>query len=279
MQDRYVGDVGDLGKYSFLRYLCAGNGDNPGQHLNLGVVWYRTDPEEVDAPDNRDGRHIEYLQAPYAEQFEQLDPDVHETLLSIVFDNNGNLREVADGRSIEAIMDANILPAAYFAEFLSFAGLPGNAWEARLTRRQQWLNDALDATNQADFVFLDPDNGLQTQTPRTQGQGLKYCFYDELIPFLARGQSLVIYQHYAQGQAIQERVQGRFQGIAENCPGFHFPQSLRALGFRAWQLRFFFVVPAGPLAHILVERAELWAGNNPLHERWNIYYPPEPLVD
>lgn len=33
MQDRYVGDIGDFGKYGLLRALCA-------HDLSLGVVWY-----------------------------------------------------------------------------------------------------------------------------------------------------------------------------------------------------------------------------------------------
>ena len=33
MQDRYVGDIGDFGKYGLLRALC-------GRDLYLGVVWY-----------------------------------------------------------------------------------------------------------------------------------------------------------------------------------------------------------------------------------------------
>jgi hypothetical protein len=49
MQDRYVGDVGDFGKYGLLRSLAA--------DLSLGVVWY-LGPEESH---NADGKHIGYL--------------------------------------------------------------------------------------------------------------------------------------------------------------------------------------------------------------------------
>ena len=36
MQDRYVGDVGDYGKYGLLRSLCRG--DEHGVALRLGVL-------------------------------------------------------------------------------------------------------------------------------------------------------------------------------------------------------------------------------------------------
>ena len=41
MQDRYVGDVGDFGKYGLLRSLCRG--DEHGAAFRLGVLWYRFD--------------------------------------------------------------------------------------------------------------------------------------------------------------------------------------------------------------------------------------------
>ena len=47
MQDRYVGDVGDFGKYGLLRALCGGD-------LTLGVVWYLYPDEEA----NNDGDDI-----------------------------------------------------------------------------------------------------------------------------------------------------------------------------------------------------------------------------
>ena len=47
VQDRYVGDVGDFGKYGLLRALCGGD-------LTLGVVWYLYPDEEA----NNDGDDI-----------------------------------------------------------------------------------------------------------------------------------------------------------------------------------------------------------------------------
>ena len=56
MQNRYVGDIGDFGKYHLLKTLCAGN--NTALALSLGVVWYRVPDENH----NDDGKHIRYLE-------------------------------------------------------------------------------------------------------------------------------------------------------------------------------------------------------------------------
>lgn len=56
MQNRYVGDIGDFGKYHLLKSLCSGN-DDKGD-LSLGVVWYLVPDENH----NEDGKHIRYLE-------------------------------------------------------------------------------------------------------------------------------------------------------------------------------------------------------------------------
>ena len=43
MQDQYVGDIGDFGKYGLLRHLFGrpeGADAAPEDALRLGVVWY-----------------------------------------------------------------------------------------------------------------------------------------------------------------------------------------------------------------------------------------------
>ena len=41
MQDQYVGDIGDFGKYGLLRHLTGMRDDDAsGDALSLGVIWY-----------------------------------------------------------------------------------------------------------------------------------------------------------------------------------------------------------------------------------------------
>jgi hypothetical protein len=57
MQNRYVGDIGDYGKYALLRHLCA---CATGKSLRLGVIWCLFPDETI----NNDGKHISYLKDP-----------------------------------------------------------------------------------------------------------------------------------------------------------------------------------------------------------------------
>ena len=69
MQDKYVGDIGDFGKYSLLNAVSQGS--------LLGVAWYKY-PDET----NNDGKHIDYLDQ--GEKWRRLDPDVFDGLIKIV---------------------------------------------------------------------------------------------------------------------------------------------------------------------------------------------------
>src|SRR6267143_1486620 len=93
MQNRYVGDVGDYGKYALLRRWC-----NPDKRssIRLSVVWRFFPNEEL----NNDGRHITYLRDPI---FGELDSELHSILNSIV--STGQ-------RNIAAIGKADCLPAS-----------------------------------------------------------------------------------------------------------------------------------------------------------------------
>ena len=60
MQDQYVGDIGDFGKYGLLRYLTGMRDDDASEDaLRLGVAWYLF-------PDggNNDGKFTDYLRNP-----------------------------------------------------------------------------------------------------------------------------------------------------------------------------------------------------------------------
>ena len=99
MQDRYVGDVGDFGKYGLLRSLCRG--DEHGAALRLGVLWYGFDGDDSAA--TNDGRHTDYLFVPSRHErlLRQCDPDLSEKMLHLV--NNDRL--------VAAVEANHVLPA------------------------------------------------------------------------------------------------------------------------------------------------------------------------
>ena len=107
-------------------------------------------------------------------------------------------------RSIEVLEQAALLDAArtvYYKE------------EVTVDRRAQWHADALQALADCDLVFLDPDNGLLVKSVgRRSAKSVKYVFDEELNDYLARGQSVVLYNHRARKPAAQY-----FRALADRC--------------------------------------------------------------
>src|SRR5262249_40298387 len=92
MQNRYVGDVGDFGKYALLRRLGGIGNERP---LRLGVVWCLYPDENH----NSDGRHVSYLESL---EFTQLDAELASLLRKAV--KSGR-------RSISVIRASGTLPS------------------------------------------------------------------------------------------------------------------------------------------------------------------------
>jgi hypothetical protein len=224
LQNRYVGDVGDFGKYALLRRLCGPPG---GQSIRLAVVWCAF-PDEAH---NNDGRHIAYL---HRGDYEGLDTEL---LLAI-------RKLVAGGsRNISSIRGAGILARdTVFYE----APISTRKQEAlainRLRHRAAWLEKCLAATRDCPFVFFDPDNGLEVASvPKHHPKAGKYIYWEELAAFWSRGQTLLIYHHLNRSAPVDQQVvllktqfQHRFEGAF-----------VRPLVFRRGSCRVFWLVHRG----------------------------------
>lgn len=231
-----MGDIGDFGKYGLLRALCADD-------LSLGVVWYLVPNEGGDG----NGAHVGYLDATPANlrRFRTCDPALYDALGEVV--SNG-------ARSVRSVREQALLPSdtVFYEEPLSFDGMPGigaRASQARLDHRTGWVKGAVEATQGCDVVFADPDNGLESGTPRHRRRGPKFAFFDELAPYLQRGQSLVVYHHLHRSYPASEQVRERLDQIGERL-GKAF-----ALLYRRGTLRAFFIVPSEARWCMLSERA------------------------
>lgn len=167
MQDLYVGDIGDFGKYGLLRVLC-------GTGLKLAVNWYKVEPARPGK--QNDGKYTDYLSDP--EAYRHYDGELFDVLHRIVVEEQM--------RTIGRVERSGLLCAAFYAEPL-------------LGSRSLWHRNALESTRHADIVFLDPDNGLETERMhRKQAAGEKHVKWDELKDYYDRGQSVVLYQHRPQ---------------------------------------------------------------------------------
>ena len=220
MQDRYVGDVGDFGKYGLLRVLARRT------ELRLAVVWYLYGDENH----NDDGRHVGYLAKP---EFAVADEDLHSKLGSL-------LRR--EKRSVRAVERSQILPQGtlFFGGRISDAeGRPTDR-RLRAASRLTWLGKALKSSVNAEFVFLDPDNGIETASvQRHSPKSGKYVFWDDLQPFWQRGQSLLIYHHLNRTAPIEMQAATLRAKFEERFPDAAL---LRFFLFRKGSCRHFWLV-------------------------------------
>jgi O-acetyl-ADP-ribose deacetylase (regulator of RNase III) len=181
MQDKYVGDIGDFGKYGLLCELMQ----QAGPHFRLGINWYFTNHLEFP---NNDGGHIGYLDEIKSENkvFKSCNSTLYKKLQYLVTQGKRTVREVERH---------NVLP-----EKTSYFSIPiphtGTSSSDRVKERQNWFRQSFDALKDADIVFLDPDNGIcLDQSIKGKPIGVKYAFIDEMESLYRAGKTLVIYNH------------------------------------------------------------------------------------
>ena len=244
MQNRYTADIGDFGKYGMLRALCSPADD--GSNTRLGVVWYLV-PDESH---NADGKFTRYLESSTKNdrRFRQCDPELYDALADIIRKKD---------RNASSIQKCSILPpgTVFYEKPLTFEGTPANSPGARRKRiayRNGWVRGALSVTEDCDFIFVDPDNGLEAGTKRHMKRGPKYVFFDELEPYCKRGQSLIIYHHTSRRGTAKDQVRERLAQIDERLnSGGTF-----ALLYHRGSSRAFLVVPSEKHKSILTGKAE-----------------------
>ena len=254
VQNKYVGDVGDFGKYGLLRYLCS-DVEASGFLPSLGVIWYLV-PDEAHS---RDGGFIGYLKPTETneERFKACDPLLYDALQRIV-DNKS--------RSVANIRRDGVLPneTRFFQDVLTFEVLRGGIEirHRRVARRAEWFQRALSATESCDIVFLDPDNGLEVGVGPHQLKGIKYASYDELTSLAQRDQSLVVYHHLARRATAEAQIRDRLFQLQSLLGREAF-----ALRYRRGSARAFFVVPAPRHWEFLSQRASGF-----LETRWSRHF-------
>jgi len=182
MQDRYVGDVGDFGKYGLLNEICKKS--NGGTRLGINWFYYVTREEKQ----KRDkGRRFDYLND------ENKDSKKYAACFRDLYNE---LKGIVDSRrSIGEIEKGLILPkeTIFYSKPLPYSSVNPSEREEE---RKNWFKVSLSQLKSADIIFLDPDNGIQTDKVRkTQIKAIKYVFKDEIKEYYELGKSLIIYNH------------------------------------------------------------------------------------
>lgn len=206
MQDHYVGDIGDYGKYGLLRAVCS-------QKLTLAVNWYKVIPKKAGKQD--DGKYTNYLSMPQI--YKEYDPDLFSCLYHIIYKEKD--------RRIERIEDEKIFQAKYFSKEIS-------------NDRLIWHQEALYQTKGTDVVFLDPDNGLETfNMYRTGSATEKHVKWSELKDYFTRGQTVILYQHRPQMTKKETCV----ENILYFQKSFLKADCVKLLEFPKYTNRFYFI--------------------------------------
>ena len=98
-------------------------------------------------------------------------------------------------RSVSLAADWSLLRRATFFDAL----LPDGA-----SARAESFDRARRVLASCDFVFLDPDNGIEVPSARLRRPWVsKYVYWSELKSIYAGGQSLLVYQHFP--RVVRER--------------------------------------------------------------------------
>lgn len=167
MQDAYVGDIGDYGKYGLLRAV----GNTP---LYLAINWYKVNPKGYNKQE--DGKYINYLKQ--ANNYRNYDSELFDELYRIVIDENN--------RNLDEIESIDVGATYFYSKEIN-------------GKRTQWHIQGLESTKNADIVFLDPDNGLATKKMMdNKSYSEKHVTWEELKDYYDRGQSVILYQHRPQ---------------------------------------------------------------------------------
>ncbi len=201
MQNRYAADIGDFGKFHLLRTLFNHNS------YKLKQIWYMY-PDESH---NSDGMYINYF-----DKVKDIDIDLENSFKKLV----------SGQRSVKALEDLNLLPnCEYFSKYVNKNG------KDRLDFRKEWFLEALRFSKDADFIFVDPDNGIATKIKKEEKdielltfdsfskkvKAGKYIFFDEIEQLYNVGRSVVVYHHLNRSmphdnqiKIMKEKLEDRF---------------------------------------------------------------------
>lgn len=220
MQDRCVGNIGDFGKLALLRHLMVDR--------RLAICWYITGQRS----DSRDhDRYFEYLDR--SEDFRHFAPEIYDTLKEIVRGASTDLPRIA------ALETSGLLEGAVFH---------GIEVPKRARLRKSWAEDLVRAIDAADFVFLDPDNGIQGKrlTP-------KHVALSE-IAALRRPERMIMVAQRQSGRRSELRYLGEcMQSLG--CRRIEF------IRFRLVSSRFYIVVDHDAAVSVQIEEFSRKWGN------------------
>ncbi|MFN3344235.1 MAG: hypothetical protein ACK412_01105 [Chloroherpetonaceae bacterium] len=165
MQNRYVGDIGDFGKYLLLKSVSSS--------FRLGVNWCLVEDET----NNNDGKFIDYLNDDSkCNEYKALDFNLYDALKAIVKNNQ---------RHISSIKKSKVLDSK--TQFFD---------DLRVSPLIDWHNRSLEHLKCSEIIFYDPDNGLEIPSVEIDDSpSRKYLFFKEVKAAYDAGKSINLSAH------------------------------------------------------------------------------------
>lgn len=189
MKNQYFGDINDYRKYGLVRAIGACS------RFRLFVAWMLT-PDDG----STDGKFVSYLDQP--SKWKHHDPDLFWELKGLLDSDRR--------REVELIERSNLLGnTRYFSRIV-----PDRAID-----RMQWFESLQENAVPYNFLFLDPDNGLEVKSKPYGGKNsAKFLYWREVEALWSSGKSLLIYQHFIREKRIPF-IQRMAESLAKNTPG------------------------------------------------------------
>ena len=190
VKNQYFGDIKDYYKYGILRIL-GGFRDNEKElaslnltdnqsKLSIGICWMLTPDDET-----FHGNDTKYLKRPI--EWRNCDPNLYDFL-----------KENFQLRNISILENTELIPYIVFYD----QRLPYN-----LKNRKKYFNDLFNKSNTINFIFFDPDIGMQVKSCQCGNKrSSKHLYWDELKECFEKGYSILLFQHFRQRVSVDELI-------------------------------------------------------------------------
>lgn len=199
MQERYLGDVHDYIKFCYLKFTS----NNIKQ--KIGLNWYLNNPEKINEhitnPNDGEKRNFKSQR-------------------KIKLTDNKLLYEIEELKKTENRILLSFTRKTHLKKFINFYNI-----ELDKPRREKWFQESLIFFKKNNYIFLDPDNGLQPQKVKsTQKKSVKYVLIDEIRKLIENNKSVTFcqFQSYSQKFLTMLKEKNDFlrekTGLKFNCP-------------------------------------------------------------
>ena len=254
MQDRYVADVGDFGKFQLFRYLFN-HKESPLDGKALAQIWFM---HEGEGKENNDGKHIDYF-----DRMLGSDEYLEHSLMDLIMRNK---REVTELEELKLLKNTKF----YYKEI-----------PRALEDRYLWLNQALTFSNKSQIVAVAPDNGMALKCNRVEKTfdfltlsahyaqktfPHKYIFADEVsyfyrLPYL---EVCIVYQHLSRCFSHNEQINALLRSLQNEY------ENVLAIKHKPYSPRVFFFLSKSQVIHESLElRLEKFASE--FSKFWEVF--------